>query len=140
MRRPFRRVDRPCRRIGFKSAGREKRIRVNIAHREPASAAPVRLLGSVSGPVLSARRRLVDIQFYGPAAHSVSVVGKFVDERTRKIPLEHLGGGAWVARVILSPGQYEYHFLADGTMTPDPLATESSCGPDGEIKSVMVIE
>ncbi len=88
----------------------------------------------------SRRRCAVDLQFYHPTAREVRVVGKFGEGADQAIWLEHLGSGAWVARLILPPGRYVYHFLADGEWRPDPLATDVSYGPYGEANSVMVIK
>lgn len=101
---------------------------------------PGKPVGLWIAPSSCRKRCVVDLQFYHPTAREVHVVGKFGEGKDQAISLEHLGSGAWVARLILPPGRYTYHFLADGEWRSDPLATEVSYGPYGEVNSVMVIE
>lgn len=97
----------------------------------PASRPPVR--------VVPPKVFLVDLQLYAPRAASVCVVGRFGGKELQTIPLQHLGGGAWVARLLLPAGGYEYHFLADGERREDPLATQFTCGRSGEVSSLMTV-
>lgn len=85
-------------------------------------------------------RRLVEFQFYHPTARSVRLSGTLGVTPDETFPLEHLGSGAWLARLLLPYGRYEYHFLVDGERRADPLATEFRQGASGEINSVLVVE
>ncbi len=83
--------------------------------------------------------RVVHFQFYDPAARSVHLRGAFGGTRFQSVPLRHLGGGAWVVGLLLPPGTYEYHFLADGKYRPDPLAFRFKDGPTGTLNSVLTV-
>ncbi len=138
---PVRRCDRACRRLKLSkvSYGKRSTIRITTIPFTPAAAA-FNLVSAVLDPELFGKRKLVDLQFYHPSARSVCVAGRFGGSRPRRIPLEHLGGGAWIARLVLPSGRYEYHFLADGKRRPDPLAIELSEAESGEVNSVLVVE
>jgi 1,4-alpha-glucan branching enzyme len=100
------------------------------------AARPVPILVDDPAP---GKERLVDLQFYHPLARSVRVAGSFSGGQARSLPLQHLGGGAWVARLRLAPGKYQYHFLVDGERKPDPLATELVEDRRGQVSSVMAV-
>ena len=82
---------------------------------------PIRFLANATTP---AKRHLVDFQFYAPGAKSVKVVIGLSGSLIREFSSDHLGGGAWTLRLLLTPGRYEYHFLVDGEWRPDPLAPQ----------------
>ena len=121
---------------------------IRIANFAPGRKVGIKLTRPVSRPALRAVRpvqrnhspkpRLVDFQFYAPRARNVHVVGSF--DGGKVIPLENLGGGAWVVRLLLALGRYTYHFLADGVRCPDPLAMECAFSNAGTLDSVAVID
>ncbi len=102
------------------------------------SCRPINRVARIQTP---SERRLVDFQLYHPKkARSVKVVGNFSEGCTDTVPLEHLGGGAWVARLLLPPGRYEYHFMVDGRRRPDPLAVHVVQTQAGVLNAVVRVE
>ncbi len=89
---------------------------------------------------MSVEGRLVDFQLYHPNAKSVQVTGNFLAGNAQAVPLEHLGGGAWLARLLLAPGLYEYHYIVDGRRRPDPVALHVVERESGVTNSVMRVE
>lgn len=56
---------------------------------------------------------VVEFTLDAPNAHHVSVVGEFSDW-SRPYPMRQRDDGRWVAKIPLSPGDYEYSFVIDG--------------------------
>jgi hypothetical protein len=48
-------------------------------------------------------------------------------------------GTVWAKELPLTPGNYEYCFVVDGTWTPDPAATRSIPNPFGGQNSVLTV-
>ncbi len=94
----------------------------------------------VEGLASAKKGRLVDFQLYHPRARSVQLAGNFLDGDGQTIPLEHLGGGAWLARLLLAPGRYEYHYIVDGERQPDPTAVHAVETAVGVVNSVIRVE
>jgi hypothetical protein len=84
--------------------------------------------------------RQVNFEFFDPRAASVSVAGAFNACGLQVIPLRKRGAGEWGLRMVLEPGRYEYHFLADGQRRPDPTATQQVTNLCGGLDSVLVVE
>lgn len=100
---------------------------------------PLKPVAFPMGASQSTERHLVDFQFYAPRAGEVKVVIGLAGSVPRHLNLVDLGGGAWALRLLLSPGQYEYHFLVDGEWRPDPLAPDF-LGHSGETNTRMLLE
>jgi Glycogen recognition site of AMP-activated protein kinase len=82
----------------------------------------------------------IELTFYAPEARVVQLAGTFNDWSPEKTPLEPTGSGAWVARLKLKSGQYEYRFVVDGVWTNDPEAPQSAPNPYGQSNSVLKVE
>lgn len=63
--------------------------------------------------VIGDPRLVVEFTLEAPGARQVSVVGEFSDW-SRPYPMHRRDDGRWVARIPLSPGDYEYSFVIDG--------------------------
>jgi 1,4-alpha-glucan branching enzyme len=87
-----------------------------------------------------ARGRRVDFEFFAPRAASVCVAGAFNTAALQVMPLRKMATGEWRLRMVLEPGRYEYHFLADGQRRPDPTAAQQVTNLCGGVNSVLVVE
>jgi len=65
----------------------------------------------------------VRFEYENPNASSVLLAGDFTDwgENARAMHRAK-GGGAFVAIVLLAPGEYQYKFVVDGEWLEDPQA------------------
>lgn len=85
-------------------------------------------------PVLNRALRDVEFRLDGqrvPGARSVSLVGSFNRWDSAAEPLRLGPDGWWTTAVLLSPGEYEYLFLVDGTPWNDPLDDGRTRNPWG---------
>ena len=84
------------------------------------------------------RGKSVPFTLLAPQASSVAVVGDFND--WKPTPLVKNGAGAWVARVRLAPGQYNYAFVVDGSRwVADPTAPRNAVDDFGSPNSVVTV-
>ena len=85
----------------------------------------------------------VQFSLGAPEAHEVYVAGTFNDWNPRATPMVQDGAGAWVAKVNLSPGEYEYKYVVDGEWTCDPGCESGSarCIPNsfGTRNSIVAV-
>jgi 1,4-alpha-glucan branching enzyme len=81
----------------------------------------------------------VKLELVKPGSRQVYVAGSFNGWQPEKAPMGVRGDGHWVAQLNLSPGRYEYLFVADGQWLPDPNAKETVSNPFGGINSVLMV-
>jgi hypothetical protein len=81
----------------------------------------------------------VCLEFVKPEAKQVCVAGSFNGWKPEATPLVNSGHGSWIANLTVSPGRYEYLFVADGEWLPDPKARESVQNPFGGKNSVLIV-
>ena len=81
------------------------------------------------------------VEFYlkGVAAKSVLVAGTFNNWDPKRTPMRKEGSGGWKLTLSLSPGRYEYRFVADGQWLTDPAAQEQVKNPFGGTNAVVVV-
>ena len=84
------------------------------------------------------RQKQIEFRCTLPQARSVAVAGTFNNWDQHKTPMQKEGNG-WKAKVSLSPGRYEYRFVADGQWVSDPNARESVRNDYGSTNSVLVV-
>jgi hypothetical protein len=101
-----------------------------VAQAAQASASPVKVEGRAAG---------VCLEFVKPEAKQVCVAGSFNGWKPETTPLVSSGHGSWIANLTVSPGRYEYLFVADGEWVPDPKARESVQNPFGGKNSVLIV-
>ena len=88
---------------------------------------------------VEARPLPVRLELVKPGARTVGVAGSFNSWSPERSPMVPLGDGRWVKELTVSPGRYEYLFVADGQWLPDPSAKEAVQNPYGGQNSVLVI-
>jgi 1,4-alpha-glucan branching enzyme len=79
----------------------------------------------------------VCLEFAHPHAKAVCLAGTFNDWSPTNTPMIAMEDGNWVRELTLSPGRYEYLFVADGEWMSDPLAHETAPNPFGGVNSVL---
>jgi 1,4-alpha-glucan branching enzyme len=92
---------------------------------------PVRATASKTGQVT--------LELVKPGTQQVYVAGSFNGWQPEKAPMGALGDGRWVAQLSLSPGRYEYLFVADGQWLADPKAQATVRNPFGGNNSVLIV-
>jgi hypothetical protein len=136
----------------IKKNGKEKYAAVKTAPQAgtlpsntPARIAPAANVATASPPTQNALIRhgrpdsRVCLELIKPDAQKVFVAGSFNGWKPEKTPLVRQGNGSWVGDLTISPGRYEYLFVADGQWLPDPKAKESVQNPYGGKNSVLVV-
>jgi len=73
----------------------------------------------------------VEFRFYRPQASRVSVVGEFNSWIDGILPMTPDGDGWWSASTRLSPGDYRFRYVADGTWYTDYASHGIEAGPNG---------
>jgi 1,4-alpha-glucan branching enzyme len=85
----------------------------------------------------------VQLSLEAPAAHEVYVVGSFNDWNPKATPMLQDGAGAWVAKMNLLPGQYEYKYVVDGQWFCEPGCDAGSArcipNPFGTRNSILAV-
>ena len=92
----------------------------------------------LSGEKTSMRK--VTFEFLAPEAREVFIAGEFNHWDRRANPLKKDTYGMWKLTLPLTPGRYEYRFLADGTWENDRSC--SGCVPNdfGSLNCVRLVE
>ena len=67
------------------------------------------------------KRRRVTFSLETAEVQDVILMGDFNNWNPKTHPMKYDGNGVWNKTVILSPGEYEYKFLIDGSWVEDPL-------------------
>jgi len=83
------------------------------------------------------RGKAVPFTLTAPQASKVAVVGDFND--WKPTPLVKNGTGSWETRLRLAPGQYNYVFMVDGKLVPDPAAPKVAVDDFGSPNSVVTV-
>jgi len=81
-------------------------------------------------PVRETTRKIL-LYVRSPKARRVQVTGSFSKWTTRPLSRKH---NRWETELYLKPGHYEYNFVIDGFICPDPLEPVS-----GENGSVLIV-
>ena len=71
----------------------------------------------------------VRFDLHAPEAHKGSLAGEFNGWNVDSLSMKMDKKGTWKVSVSLSPGRYEYRFLADGTWRDHPGAQEKVTNP-----------
>ena len=82
----------------------------------------------------------VPFSFAAPKARRVSLAGDFNDWNPEDMPMYKSSNGVWYLSVSLTPGRYEYRFIADGMWLDDPTAQQkvaNAMGGENCVKIVM---
>ncbi len=85
------------------------------------------------------RLQTVRLELLRPQARAVFVAGSFNNWQPTATPLEPTGDGRWVVQLSLSPGRYEYRFIADGDWVDDPTAKQVVPNPHGGANALLVV-
>ncbi len=83
---------------------------------------------------------LAHFEFRHPSATTVAIAGTFNDWSPRATPMIALGNGRWIKDLALSPGSYEYLFVADGQWVADPSAADTTANPFGGVNCVLTVQ
>jgi len=82
----------------------------------------------------------VPFSFAAPKARRVSLAGDFNDWNAEDMPMYKSSDGVWYLSVSLTPGRYEYRFIADGVWQDDPTAQQkvaNAMGSENCVKTVF---
>ncbi len=71
----------------------------------------------------SAKKR-ANFRLAAPEARQVYLAGTFNDWDPTSRPLKKDAAGVWKTWLMLSPGEHEYRFFADGEWVDDPECSE----------------
>lgn len=82
----------------------------------------------------------VQFEFSAPVAREVFVAGEFNNWDERANPLKKDKNGLWKITLPLTPGKYEYRFLADGKWENDPSCSGCVSNDFGSQNCVRVVE
>ncbi len=74
---------------------------------------------SVSVSHFAGASQEVEFAFFAPNAKKVFVAGKFNNWNTKSMPLKKGKDGTWRIKIKLSPGTYEYKYIADDAWVQD---------------------
>jgi len=74
------------------------------------------------------------------SAQQVFLCGEFNQWTPGATPMTRQQGGAWLAKLALPPGRYQYKFVVDGQWMPDHEASESVFNEHGSLNSVIEIK
>ena len=86
-----------------------------------------------------AKQNLISFAFLAPEARLVSLLGDFNNWDPAAMPMDKGIDGVWCLRVALSPGRYEYRFIADGVWQDDPTAQQKVGNPMGGENCVKTV-
>ncbi len=73
----------------------------------------------------------VEFRFFRPEARQVYLTGEFNGWQTHSLTMLKDAGGWWHCRLALSPGIYQFRYLADGVWYTDFAAFGVEPGPFG---------
>ena len=73
-------------------------------------------------------------------AHQVFLCGEFNQWSPEATPMIRQPNGAWLAKLALPPGRYQYKFIVDGQWVPDREARESVFNEYGSLNSVIEVK
>lgn len=82
------------------------------------------------------KRRRVTFTVKASEAKQVSLLGDFNNWNPKIHPMISDGSGTWNKTVMLTPGQYEYKFLIDGSWQEDPQNEHTCANCFGTVNSV----
>ena len=68
----------------------------------------------------------------------VSLSGDMNGWDPEKNPMEFING-QWITKILLNPGTYQYQYIADGLIYPDPSVPDNAENPEGGINSVITV-
>jgi 1,4-alpha-glucan branching enzyme len=81
----------------------------------------------------------VEFAFFRPASLKVYLVGDFNGWHRTSLPMQCTEEGYWTYRLRLSPGHYQFKYLADGEWYPDYAAFGLEPGGLGAWNSVVLV-
>lgn len=85
-------------------------------------------------------KKRVTFKFNGPSeAKEVKLCGSFSNWEHGAVFMTQAKRGEWKTVVSLSPGEYEYKFLADGVWHNDPQADKQVANEWGSENSVRIV-
>lgn len=61
----------------------------------------------------------VEFRFYRPHVGQVKLVGDFSQWMCHAVSMQPAGGGWWTAQLPLTPGEYRFRYIADGSWFTD---------------------
>lgn len=98
-------------------------------------AAPIAAVETLGGPTVPVRFSLV-----APNATMVSIVGDFNRWNPRALPMRRSPDGRiWEIEVRLPLGRYDYAFMIDGRLSPDPAAPRDVNDDFGAPNSIVMV-
>jgi len=81
----------------------------------------------------------IRLELTRPQAREVFIAGSFNDWQPTATPLKPAGDGRWFVALSLSPGRYEYRFIADGEWLDDPSAKDVVPNPHGGANALLLV-
>jgi len=90
--------------------------------------------------MVSLRKKRITFKFKAPSSiHEVKLAGSFSNWEQGAIMMEKGKSGEWKAQVSLTPGEYEYKFLADGIWFNDSQADRQVQNIWGSENSLRIV-
>lgn len=88
----------------------------------------------------AAAKREIELKYNAPQARVVSVAGTFNNWDTHSLLAAKGRNGNWTVKVALTPGNYEYKFIVDGSWLNDPNCKESVPNSLGSSNNLLVVK
>jgi len=82
----------------------------------------------------------VQFEFSAPEAREVFLAGEFNNWNERVNPLKKDKEGLWKISLALTPGKYEYRFLADGKWENDRSCSGCVSNNFGSLNCVRIVQ
>ena len=85
------------------------------------------------------KERATELSYLAPHAPSVFLAGSFNQWNPSSHPLKRDKRGTWKITLPLTPGRYEYRFVADGKWENDPFCEGCFMNEFGTMNCVMIV-
>ena len=86
------------------------------------------------------KKKATEFSYLAPHAKSVFLAGSFNQWNPSSHPLKRDKRGTWKITLPLTPGRYEYRFVADGKWENDPFCEGCFMNEFGTMNCVMIVE
>jgi 5'-AMP-activated protein kinase regulatory beta subunit len=85
------------------------------------------------------KRKRVHFTFDAPKAREVFLLLHLGGENIKKYKMNKEETGKWRKIIVLSPGRYQYTFIADGQFIKDPKNDREIAQRDGTINNEIMV-
>jgi 1,4-alpha-glucan branching enzyme len=95
---------------------------------------------SVRKETMKENEKKVEFSLSAPEAKEVFLAGEFNHWDIRSMPMKRGKDGNWRAQASLTPGRYEYKFVADNHWVEGLPAAELAANPFGTLNLILRVE